>query len=237
MKYPFSSRVIWGGILLLFSTLANAGITLGGTRVVLQAPAKEAAILVRNQASKDVMIQSWVEADNGADKREVPFVITPTLSRLGGNKQQTLRILFQGEGLPSDRESVFRLNVQEIPQKSASANTLQIALRQRIKVFYRPDNLSGTSAEAPGKLNWRLVRQGGKSVVEVSNDTAFHVSLASVKLKAGNAYYVVDADMVAPKSSRRFEIKGTPSGVSGNVEFQSVNDYGGLDKHSSSLSD
>ncbi|MDS9453417.1 molecular chaperone, partial [Pseudomonas aeruginosa] len=53
----------------------------------------------------------------------------------------------------------------------------------------------------------------------------------------GNAYYVVDADMVAPKSSRRFEIKGTPSGVSGNVEFQSVNDYGGLDKHSSSLSD
>ncbi|WP_162976070.1 fimbria/pilus periplasmic chaperone, partial [Pseudomonas aeruginosa] len=83
----------------------------------------------------------------------------------------------------------FRLNVQEIPQKSASANTLQIALRQRIKVFYRPDNLSGTSAEAPGKLNWRLVRQGGKSVVEVSNDTAFHVSLASVKLKAGNAYY------------------------------------------------
>lgn len=96
-----------------FSTLANAGITLGGTRVVLQAPAKEAAILVRNQASKDVMIQSWVEADNGADKREVPFVITPALSRLGGNKQQTLRILFQGEGLPSDRESVFRLNVQE----------------------------------------------------------------------------------------------------------------------------
>ncbi|HBP1922600.1 TPA: molecular chaperone, partial [Pseudomonas aeruginosa] len=77
MKYPFSSRVIWGGILLLFSTLANAGITLGGTRVVLQAPAKEAAILVRNQASKDVMIQSWVEADNGADNREVPFAITP----------------------------------------------------------------------------------------------------------------------------------------------------------------
>ncbi|HCA6933975.1 TPA: molecular chaperone, partial [Pseudomonas aeruginosa] len=29
----------------------------------------------------------------------------------------------------------------------------------------------------------------------------------------------------------------TPPGVSGNIEFQSVNDYGGLDKHSSSLSD
>ncbi|WP_256964149.1 fimbria/pilus periplasmic chaperone [Pseudomonas aeruginosa] len=75
MKYPFSSRVIWGGILLLFSTLANAGITLGGTRVVLQAPAKEAAILVRNQASKDVMIQSWVEAG-----RRQKLSATPDLS-------------------------------------------------------------------------------------------------------------------------------------------------------------
>ncbi|MGV8267786.1 fimbrial biogenesis chaperone, partial [Pseudomonas aeruginosa] len=114
--------------------------------------------------------QTWGGADNGADTREVPFAITPALWRLGGNMQQTLRILFQGEGLPSDRESVFGLNVQEIPQNSASAHTLQIALRRRIKVFYRPDHLSGTSAEAPGKLIWRLVRQGGKSVVEVSND-------------------------------------------------------------------
>ena len=44
-------------------------------------------------------------------------------------------------------EKSKRLNVQEIPQKSASANTLQIALRQRIKVFYRPDNLSEYSLD------------------------------------------------------------------------------------------
>lgn len=235
MKYPFSSRVIWGGILCFFPPLPMRE-SRWEERVVLQAPAKEAAILVRNQASNDVMIQSWVEADNGADKREVPFVITPALSRLGGNKQQTLRILFQGEGLPNDRESVFRLNVQEIPQKSASANTLQIALRQRIKVFYRPDNLSGTSAEAPGKLNWRLVRQGGKSVVEVSNDTAFHVSFANVKLKLA-----MPPMSLMPTWSRRSRVADSKSrelpGVSGNIEFQSVNDYGGLDKHSSSLSD
>ncbi|HBO2178329.1 TPA: molecular chaperone, partial [Pseudomonas aeruginosa] len=105
MKYVLSSRVLWAGFFLLSSSLANAGITLGGTRVVLQAPSKEASILVKNQASQDVMVQSWMEAEEANSSQDVPFAITPPLSRLGGNKQQTLRILFQGKGLPSDRES------------------------------------------------------------------------------------------------------------------------------------
>lgn len=237
MKHALSSRFLWAGILLLSSGLASAGITLSGTRVVLQAPSKEASILVRNQAPQDIMVQSWMEAEeeNGTD---VPFAITPPLSRLGANKQQTLRILFQGQGLQTDRESAFRLSVQEIPQKSTSENSLQIALRQRIKVFYRPADLPGTAMEAPKELKWRLITQGGKIVMEVTNNTAFHVSLASVKLQNGSKSYSVDANMVAPKSTRQFPIKNisTATSTSGmKVEFQSINDYGGLDKHSSPL--
>lgn len=37
--------------------------------------------------------------------------------------------------LPVDRESVFWLNVKEIPKKSAEENVLQIAVRSRIKLF------------------------------------------------------------------------------------------------------
>ncbi|MCT2410997.1 molecular chaperone [Pseudomonas aeruginosa] len=238
MKHILSSRVLWAGVLLLSSGLASAGITLGGTRVVLQAPAKEASILVKNQAPQDVMIQSWMEAESGDNMQEVPFAITPPLSRLGANKQQTLRILYQGKGLQSDRESIFRLNVQEIPQKSKSDNSLQIAIRQRIKVFYRPADLPGTPEDAAKSLTWRLVREGGKSVLEVTNNSAFHVSFASVKLKSGSQSYSAAADMVAPKSSRRFDIKGLPAGTSIGgikIEFQSVNDYGGLYSHATSL--
>ena len=238
MKHVLSSRFLWAGILLLSSSLASAGITLGGTRVVLQAPAKEASILVKNQAPQDIMIQSWMETENGTGNQDVPFAITPALSRLGANKQQTLRILFQGQGLPTDRESVFRLNVQEIPQKSKSGNSLQVALRQRIKMFYRPVDLPGTALEAPKELKWRVVQQGSKAVVEVTNNTAFHVSFATVKLQNGNKSYAVDADMVAPKSSRQFDIKGLPAGTSSSgmkVEFENVNDYGGLEKHSTAL--
>lgn len=238
MKYVLSSRVLWAGFFLLSSSLANAGITLGGTRVVLQAPSKEASILVKNQASQDVMVQSWMEAEEANSSQDVPFAITPPLSRLGGNKQQTLRILFQGKGLPSDRESVFRLSVQEIPQKSKSDNTLQIALRQRIKVFYRPNGLPGSAAEAPSALQWRLVRHGSATFMEVTNNSAFHVSFATANLLVGERSYLVEADMVAPKSSKSFKVKKfSDSWTAGmKVEFQSVNDYGGFDKNTSSVS-
>lgn len=238
MKHVLSSRILWAGVLLLSSGLASAGITLGGTRVVLQAPSKEASILVKNQAAQDVMIQSWMEAESDSHSQDVPFAITPPLSRLGANKQQTLRILYQGQGLQNDRESVFRLSVQEIPQKSKSDNTLQIALRQRIKVFYRPVGLQGTPDEAAKNLTWRLVRQGGRSVVEATNNAAFHVSFASVKLKSAGQSYAVTADMLAPKSSKRFDVKDIPASASAaamKIEFQSVNDYGGLDRHVSPL--
>ncbi|AOE88136.1 fimbrial biogenesis chaperone [Pseudomonas sp. TCU-HL1] len=234
-----SSRTLWAGLLLLSSGLANAGITLSGTRVVLQAPAKETSILVRNQAPQDVMIQSWMEIEGPDDAQDLPFAITPNLSRLGANKQQTLRILFQGQGLPTDRESVFRLSVQEIPQKSANDNTLQIALRQRIKVFYRPAGLPGTVADAPKELKWRLIQQGGKPRMEVTNNSAFHVSFASVKLHNGSKSYDIPADMLRPKSSLQLDIKeltGVTSTSGMKIEFQNVNDFGGLDKHSSALS-
>ncbi|MNE40575.1 Chaperone protein EcpD precursor [compost metagenome] len=226
-----------GGFLLLASSLASAAITLSGTRVILQAPAKEASIIVKNPTTDDLMIQSWLESESADSGKDVPFAITPPLSRLNGNKQQTLRILFYGEGLPSDKESVFRLNVQEIPQKAKADNTLQIALRQRIKFFYRPAGLAGKAEDAPASLKWRLVQQGGKASLEVSNPSAYHVSLGSVKLvSAGKSHTVEAEDLVAPGKSQRFNVRGLNGSAAGaKVEFESINDFGGTDKHNSDL--
>ncbi|MDR6497072.1 P pilus assembly chaperone PapD [Burkholderia ambifaria] len=218
---------------LLLSTGASfAGITLDGTRVVLAAPSKEASILVRNRAPADVMIQSWMDASDG--KSDVPFAITPALSRLGAEKQQTLRILYYGQGLPADRESVFWLNVQEIPQKAKADNTLQIAVRQRVKFFYRPAGLPGKVEDAPAQLRWRLVQRDGRTQLEVSNPSAFFVSLASVKVQSGSRDYAAEAEMVPPSSTRQFAIKDLPAGTASagmKVHFESINDYGAVEPH------
>jgi P pilus assembly chaperone PapD len=39
------------------------------------------------------------------------------------------------KSLPQDRETVYYFNLREIPPRSDKANTLQIALQTRIKLF------------------------------------------------------------------------------------------------------
>lgn len=236
------TRVALAGALLLCSTLAHAGIQLGATRAILAAPAKETSIAVNNRVDQDIMIQSWVEADGAVDAADegpdVPFAITPALSRLGGLQQQTLRIFYQGQGLPTDRESVFWLSVQEIPQKSRQENVLQIAVRQRIKLFYRPAGLPGKPEEAANGLRWQLGQQNGRSVLRVTNPSAYHVSLSSARLRDGARSHVAETTMVAPGATASFPFKtdaGRPSG-NASVSFEYVNDYGGVDTLDSALS-
>ncbi|KVG68303.1 fimbrial biogenesis chaperone [Burkholderia cenocepacia] len=234
MKQRFIGRVLLACALSILPGLSSAGITLESTRVVFPPGGKEASILVKNRASEDIMIQSWVES--GSDpKAAIPFAITPSLSRLGPAKQQVLRIFYQGRGLPSDKESVFWLNVQEIPQKAKSDNTLQIAVRQRIKVFYRPAGLPGNPDDAASNLAWRVVDADGKHFLEVRNDARFNVSFGAVKLVSDRSEQRVPVEMAVPGGTQRVEITGklaTPT----RVEYETVNDYGAIVSHSRDVS-
>lgn len=75
------------------------------------------------------------------------FIATPPLFVLKPDKNTKIRINRVGGGLPADRESLFILNVAALPtlENSHSVKTdnqLQIAVRNRMKIFYRPSNLS-----------------------------------------------------------------------------------------------
>jgi len=229
MKKSFIAGLVAASSMLFLSHPSQAGISLSGTRVVYPAQSKEASVVVRNQSKDDVMIQSWIELPDGT-KGDLPFAITPSLSRLGGEKQQILRIFYAGEGLATDRESVFWLSVQEIPQKAKDDNALQIAVRQRIKLFYRPTGLSEKPEDAPSRLKWHWSEVGGKPALAVANDTPYFVSLARANLKAGASAYPVATEMIAPKSSKRLIVKdysGSTLPANAKVEFASVNDFGG----------
>ncbi|HHQ2636228.1 TPA: fimbrial biogenesis chaperone [Pseudomonas aeruginosa] len=225
-------------LLLASITLSNiesaqADITLGATRLIFKAPAKEASLSIQNLGPEERLVQSWLDPEDPESKSAPPFAISPTLSKLGGGKKQLLRVLYYGEGAASQQESMFWLSIQEIPPKAQSANVLQIALRQKIKVFYRPEGLPGSAIEAPKKLQWRLHKTG----LEVVNPTAFYISLIKANIWTGNSSKLIKLGMLKPNSKKIFPIDSViPGAHSGaEVDFESVNDYGGVDKNRSTL--
>lgn len=239
MKVPITTCALVG-LALFFSSVASAGITLGGTRIIYPQKLKETSIMVKNDGDKDIMVQSWVDPDGTSPGQDVPFALTPALSRLGAKKQQSLRVFYSGQGLPSDKESVFWLSVQEIPQKSEEENTLQIAVRQRIKLFFRPSGLPGSQEESVNQLKWKVIGEGGQLWLLVSNPSPYHVSFGSVSLKLAGKPYAVQSKMLAPGEQERFLVTGASASSSQKnavVEFNSIDDYGAPKLHTIEVSD
>ncbi|MFJ3264420.1 molecular chaperone [Pseudomonas sp. NPDC086581] len=219
------------------SSVCLANIQVGGTRIVYPSTDREASIQVRNQNTTDIMIQSWLEPAAGQVSSDVPFALTPSLARLGAKKQQLLRIFYQGKGLPENQETVLWLNIQEIPQASTNENGLQIAFRQRLKVFYRPANLPGSAEEAAKSVKWHVLHESGRTRLLAANTSAFHVSLNSVRVIANMKEYEVKSEMLPPKGTNKMTIEKLPDNYQGDIKvhWEAINDYGAITKHSTTV--
>ncbi|MHA3737095.1 fimbrial biogenesis chaperone [Pseudomonas sp. Eth.TT006] len=219
----------------LIASQASAGISLSATRLVFDGEHKEVSIKVRNNGD-DLLIQSWIDTD-APGATSVPFAVTPPLARILGKEQQLLRVIYEGTGMPADKESVVWLNVQEIPQAAKTQNTLQLAVRQRIKVFFRPAGLQGKAYLAPTQLLWQLGEQGAQATLKITNPTLYHVSLSDVSLSAGaKTEKAIDSMMIAPGQNKTITLKEHHSSSYSSLNFSSINDYGAQDRYSATLS-
>lgn len=215
-------------VFVLMSTAvsgANAGVIIGGTRVVYQGNKKEASLSVNNPDKVAYLIQSWVDAPT-PNAAKVPFIITPPLYRLDGGQQNEMRIIRSGN-LPEDKESLFWLNIKSIPSVAKRDNTIQIAVKTRIKLIYRPEILTQTPEEQAEKLQWSKVN----NALQVNNPTPYYINFNEITV-AGKR--LDDVTFVAPQSSARFIL---PSGMNSNtLHFKIINDYGGIGEvHNASL--
>ncbi|EFH7449741.1 fimbria/pilus periplasmic chaperone, partial [Escherichia coli] len=135
--------------------------------------------------------------------------------------------------LPKDRESVFWFNVLEVPpkpdaEKMANQSMLQLAFRTRIKLFYRPEGLTGIPSDAPAALKWSWTTSGGKAALRVVNPTPFYVSFSSGDLVASGKRYPLDVKMIAPLGEDVITVNSLSSKVSSaKVHFFAINDFGG----------
>jgi chaperone protein EcpD len=217
---------------------ASANVLIGGTRVVLPAREGEVTVRLSNENDRPALVQAWIDrgdAKSTPDTVDTPFLVTPPMFRMEAGRDQSLRILYTREPLPADRESLFWLNVLEVPPKpadleAAGANYLQLAVRSRLKLFFRPQGLSGDPLKAPGELTFRATAGNAGTVLLVDNPTPYHVTLNDLAVEVAGKSYKATVGMIAPLSQLRIDVPGLakPPGAGAVVRFTAINDYGAI---------
>ncbi|CAG9163987.1 fimbrial biogenesis chaperone [Cupriavidus pampae] len=233
---------------------AQASVVIGSTRVIYHAADAETTVRLANDGNLPALTQIWIDHGDPAASPasiDVPFVVTPPIARIDPGKGQTLRIVHAGEPLPRERESVFYLNVLEVPPKptpgTADANLLQMAFRSRIKLFFRPTDLKGDVRDAPARLTWHAARVNGALAVEAINPTPYHVTISEISVAADNESATNEkGGMLAPGGTLRFPLHGLHGshgshghariGAGTRVRFGVINDYGGTSYIEATLS-
>ncbi|MGL4675162.1 MAG: fimbria/pilus periplasmic chaperone, partial [Wohlfahrtiimonas sp.] len=106
-------------ILILLSLIfsvnsAFANIVVNGTRVIYPASNKETIVQLINNGNDPALVQSWIDdgdINSTPETANVPFLLSPPVIKVSGNAGQQLRIKKLPSSLPTDRESIFYLNV------------------------------------------------------------------------------------------------------------------------------
>ncbi len=218
----------------LVSSIAQADMIVESTRIIYPETKREVSFRVSNiNKERATFIQMWLDDGNAAAAPEeavTPFNLTPPVAKLKADSSQMVRLVFTGEPLPTDRESVFYFNMLEVPQKSNEESKLSFAVRTRIKVFYRPKALKGEMAEQLDKVTWKLVKKDGNWMAEGTNPSVFHLSFFSLTFGGDGKFDVIsDGGMIPPKSTASFVVgavdKITKPLTALKVDF--INDFGG----------
>lgn len=220
------AAIIMCGLLGLFClSQANAGVTVGATRVIFASDMKETSLSVNNTGSDSVfLVRSWISNFDEVNKSAVPFISTPPLFRIEKNQNSIIRIaLKSGAGLPKDRESIYWMNVLVIPptqSKNEDVGRLQFSVNNRLKLIYRPEALNNKDLkDIYTKIKFTRTGEG----LTVSNSTPYYVSFGKITI---NNSQVKDNVMVPPLGS--IVIKQAPSGS--DISWTVIDDYGGVSK-------
>lgn len=210
MRIPrFPAAVMAVALAVVAAFPASGSVIVEASRVVYPAAAKDVALRVTNPDRDPALAQVWIgqRVDSTPDGPDVPFALSPAVSRIDPNGSQSIRIVALVNDLPRDRESVFYLHVIGIPAKpvDGSLSYVQVALRNVIKLFYRPSGLSGDANKAHTRLAWSVVGTGANAALQVRNDTPYHVSFANFAATTGGTTVKdVGGGMVAPFSVATF---------------------------------
>lgn len=106
--------------------------------------------------------------------------------------------------------------------ESADKNSLQIVVKSKMRLFYRPEGLTGSPNTAYKALTFSKAGAGTK--LKVINPTEYYISFFNLTVDNKK---IEQADIIAPKSEVEYPL---PSTAGHTVRWESINDSGGINE-------
>lgn len=203
---------------------AMAAFTLSGTRAIYEEGKKNISLEVTNNATDTYGGQIWID-NISQNKADVFMVPSPPVFKVNAGSKQVIRLINVNPALPTDRESMFRINVQELPPKlnQAEGSALAIAMNTQIKLIYRPKGIIEGRKDAEKKLTTIH-----RNTIWIKNSTPYYFAVTGLKVNGKKVIIpkAQDADLalLAPFS----EVDTGLLPRNGKLTVQALNDWGGV---------
>lgn len=209
------------------SSFAN-NIIVNGTRFIYPGNEKEITVQLTNTAERPAVAQAWLDTGDASetpDTIKTPFQIMPPISRIEAKGGQNIRIkIMDKAAIPQDRESLWWLNILDIPpmvkgKNGDAQNVLQLAIRSRFKFFYRPAGLSNREL-APEEL---VVKSNGKNII-IENPSPYFITVTKISTD-GDLALNDKTILLEPKSLTPVILKRAVR-TGSNIFINNISDYG-----------
>lgn len=232
-KIILSFLFLLGGLSISLESFADTYINK--TRIIINEADKDETFSLYNEGHVPALIQSWIDRGNeftNPDNITVPFVILTPIFRVEPESSFNVRILPVKKyllNMPTDRESLFWLNTLEIPPKGTEKlgyDSLQLAFRTRIKILYRPKNISSEKlSDSISKLKLSITEESGERKLKIVSSSPLFLTLISVSDKSGLVSQALPNDGIIIPFGEMLITSKRPIKVD-DIKFQYVDDYG-----------
>lgn len=200
-----------------------AAFVLNGTRFIYEEGKKNTSFEVKNQSDRLYGGQVWI--NNSSKDDGVYMVPSPPFFKVNPKQSQIIRIMNVNDVLPKDRESLFWLNVQEVPTKpkESDGNVLSIAMNTQVKLIYRPKQLIGNRENAESKI--QIVNRNGTTYLK--NPTPYYFAITGIR-ENGKQIKLSSSVMESITRFSPLSEVSLEKMLSNDITIEAINDWGGI---------
>jgi len=225
------NKTFFSVIILLVITTSNVNAVVNAekSRVVFNNGSDVESLSLVNSDKGPVLVQVWTDAGDvtiSPDQIHTPIVVSPPIFKIKPGQVINLRLkLATTKDLPKDRESLYWLNIYQIPPNTdmtaRDKRKIVLPLKIRLKIFVRPKNIDSLTEVEVKKIKFSIKKDSDDQKLLIHNPTPWHMSIPY--LRVGDFEY--EKLMLLPFSSESISIPITKK-ITNNLYYELINDYG-----------